>query len=120
MSLAQPFEQTRHLRDILVRLDELQWYVWLYIPASVTGITLDTPCCPTTFDSREISLDEQDEFDLLTERKGIRCFFCRQQLEDIRFNLDSQCPDFSLEQLVRAIDFYWRHDAFIDLSTKVA
>lgn len=116
MPLTQPFEKPRPLRDILSRLSELPSYVWLYIPASLTDITLDTACYANTVDARDLSPDEQDEFDVLAERTGMRCFFCRSQLEDIRANLTFQRPDFTLEQFLVAIDFYWRHDAFIDLS----
>jgi len=120
MPLEQPFEQPRPLRDFLSRLSELPRRVWLYIPASVADITLDTPCYATTFDSRDLSPEEQDEFDAMAERTGMRCFFYRDQLEDIRTNLTLQRSDFTPEQFIGAIDFYWRHDAFIDLSTNVA
>ena len=120
MPPTQPFEHPRPLRDILSRLSELPHHNWLYISASVTDITPDTPCYATTFDSRDVSPEEQDEFDSLAERTGMRCFLCRDQLEGIRANLGLQRPEFSLVQFITAIDFYWRHDAFIDLSTNVA
>lgn len=120
MSLSQPFEQPRPLRDFLPRLSELPRHIWLYISALVTAITLDTPCYATTFDSRNLSPEEQDEFDALAERTGVRCFFCRDQLEEIRTNLTLQRSDFTPEHFVTAIDYYWRHDAFIDLSTNAA
>lgn len=119
MPRTNPFEQPRPLRDFLSRLAELPRQIWLYIPASVTDITLDTPCYATTFDSRDLSPEEQDEFDSLAEQAEMRCFFYRDQLEDIRANLKLQCADFSLDQFTSAIDFFWRHDAFIDLSTNV-
>jgi len=120
MPLAQPFQQPRQLGDILASLDQLPRHGWLYISASVSRIALDTLCYPTAFNSHDVSPDEQDEFELLAEREGMRCWFCHEQLEDIRANLGTQQPVFSLEQLVCAIDFYWKHDAFIDLSTKAA
>ncbi len=49
----------------------------------------------------------------------MRCFFYRDQIEEIRANLGLQCSSFSPEQFIAAIDFYWKHDAFIDLSTNV-
>jgi len=120
MPLTQPFEQPKPLRDFLGQLSALPRHNWLYIPASVTDITLDTPCYATTLISRDLSPDEQDEFDALAERTGLRCFFYRDQLEDILANLRLQRVDFTPELFTEAIDFYWRHDAFIDLSTKVA
>jgi hypothetical protein len=120
MRLTQPFEQPKPLRDFLPRLSELPRHIWLYIPASVVVITFDTPCYATTFDSQDLSPEEQDEFDALAERTGMRCFLFRDQLEDIRANLMFQRSDFTPEQFIAAIDFYWRHDAFIDLSTNLA
>lgn len=118
MSPAQSFEQRKKLREILAGLDDLPRHVWLYIPASITVIAHETPCYATTFNTRDLSPEEQDEFDLQTEREKIRCFFNREQLEDIRANLEAQRPGFPAELLVSAIDFYWKHDAFIDLSMK--
>ena len=120
MPLTRPFEQPRPFRDFLSRLSELPQHVWLYIPTSVDEITFDSPCFATTFDSRGLSREEQDELDALVEGTGMRCFFCRDQLEDIRSNLALQRPDFTGEQFISAIDFYWRHDAFIDLSRTTA
>jgi hypothetical protein len=120
MPITRPFEQPKPLRDFLSQLSELPRHIWLYIPASVTNITSDMPCYATTFDSRDLSPEEQDEFDLTAERTAKRCFFYRDQLEEIRANLGLQCPSFSLEQFIAAIDFYWKHDAFIDLSANVA
>jgi len=119
MPLTKPFEQPRPLGGFLARLSDLPRHVWLYIPASATNITLDMACLATTFNSRDLSPEEQDEFDSLTVSSGIRCFVCRDQLEEIRANLGLQRPDFSVEEFVTAIDHYWRHDAFIDLSKSV-
>jgi hypothetical protein len=38
------------------------------------------------------------------------------QLEDVVENLRQQRPTFSSSDVVAAIDFYWKNDAFIDLS----
>ena len=120
MPITNPFSQPRPLRDILSKAVELAWDRWLYIPASVTHITLDTPCYATTFDSRDCSPEELDEFDAMVERTGMRSFFYRRQLDEVRDNLRLQQHDYTIEQLATAIDFYWRHDAFIDLSTHAA
>ena len=119
MPLDHPFNQAGSLEGILSRLSTLPQHTWLYISRSVSRITLVTECYATTVNSRDRSPDEQDEFDVAAEQAGMRCFFNRDQLVDIQANLAAQRPDFTLDQLVAAIDFYWKHDAFIDLSTKV-
>ena len=118
MPLTQPFEQPKPLHDVLAQLSDLPRHVWFYIPSSVADIKLDTPCYAATFNSKDLSETEQEEIDALVERAGMKCFFCRDQLEDILANLQLQRLEFSPEQLTAAIDYYWRHDAFVDLSLK--
>jgi hypothetical protein len=60
------------------------------------------------------------EFEAYAERIRLRSFFCRDQLRDIIENLRQQRTDFTRPQLATAVDFYWRRDAFIDLSTPAA
>ena len=120
MPLAEPFEQPKSFRDFLARLSEFPRHVWLYIPVSVTNITLDTLCYATAFNSRDLCPDARDEFDALVGRTGMRCFFGRDQLEDILANLKLQRVDFTPEHFIAAIDLYWKHDDLIDLSTRVA
>jgi len=120
MPLSHPLMQPEPLRDVLARLSELSGDRWLYIASSITDITLDTPCSARTFDSREASPEERDEFDAMVEQMGLRSFLCGSQLEDIIINLKLQRADYTPQQLAAAIDYYWRHDAFIDVSTDAA
>jgi hypothetical protein len=116
MPLANPFENPRPLREFLARLAGLPRHCWLYVPTTVTEITLETPCYATRFDSRDLSPEEQDEFDSFVEQTGMRSLLCVPQLEEVQANLNIQHPEFSLGNLADAVDFYWKHDAFVDLS----
>jgi hypothetical protein len=83
---------------------------------AVPFATQKSLCYATTFDSRHCSPEELDEFDAMAERTGMRSLFNRCHLDEVRENLRLQQQDYTMEELATAIDFYWRHDAFIDLS----
>jgi hypothetical protein len=111
-----PFHESNSLKYFIENLVGLSRWSWLYIKSNETNITLSTVCHPTAVDSREMSDDEVDEFEAYAEQSGLRCFFSRDQLEEIIANLNQQCSNFTEHQLVAAISFYWRHDAFIDIT----
>jgi hypothetical protein len=48
-------------------------------------------------------------------QNGYGMFLGEDQLEDIAENLRQQVPAYSPDQLVQAVDYYWRNDAFIDI-----
>ena len=81
---------------------------------------MDTLCLPTATDTLDLSTEEIEEFDAYAEHSGLSAFFCRDQLEGIIKNLRQQSADFTPQQLATAIDFYWRHDAFINMSIHAA
>jgi hypothetical protein len=120
MPTPSPFREAKPLGYFIEHLAELPRWSWLYIAATEPDITLDTVCHPTATDSRDMSEAEIQEFEVYAERIGLRSFFYRDQLRDIIENLRQQRSDFTPQQLAAAIDFYWRHDAFIDLSTQAA
>ena len=120
MPTPNPFHEAKTLGHFIEHLAELPRWSWLYVAATESGITLDTVCHPTATDSRDMSEEETREFEAYAERIGLRSFFYRDQLRDIIENLRLQRPDFTPQQLAAAIDFYWRHDAFIDLSKHAA
>jgi hypothetical protein len=118
--MPNPFSETKRLGLFVEHPDELPEWSWLYIANTVTEITLDTLCLPTATDSSDLNEEEFKEFEAYAESAGLRSFLDGDQLEDIIENLRQQSVDFTQQQLATAIDFYWRHDAFIDLSTHVA
>jgi len=117
MPTSNLFREPCRLGHLVEHLTELPSWSWLYIGADQTAITLDTLCLPTATDSRDMSEEEIQEFEAHAQSNGLRAFFCRDQLQDIIENLRRQRAEFTPQQLAVAIDYYWRRDAFIDLST---
>jgi len=120
MSTSLPFLQAKPLHDFIAHLAELPEWAWLYIAAGESEITLDTVCRPCAINSCDVSAEEIEEFEAHAKREGLRSFFCQAQLEDIVGNLRQQRPGFTRQQLADAVNYYWKHDAFIDLSTEAA
>ena len=116
MTTPPPISDTKPLGYFIDHLAELPRWSWLYVSDDEAEITLDTPCRPVARDSRDMSEEEIQEFEAYCERIGLRSFFNRDQLRDIIENLRQQRSDFTSPELVAAINFYWRCDAFIDLS----
>ncbi|WP_431689046.1 DUF7716 domain-containing protein [Hahella sp. NBU794] len=52
---------------------------------------------------------------MLLEESGLSCLFCKDQLEDILLNLETQKTDYADNELYFALNFYWNRDAFINL-----
>ena len=120
MPIDRLFDEPQTLREALTRLAALPSRAWLYVASSTERVTLDTSCAATSFDARDLSLEEQDAFDALAEKAGLVALLSRGQLEDVQANLALQRPGFSLEQWAAAVEFYWRHDAFINLPSDAA
>jgi hypothetical protein len=112
-----PFREAQPLGYFIEHLAELPPWVWLYIAADESSISLATVCHATATDSRNMSEEEIQELELSAESDGLLLFLSRGQLQDIVENLSQQRRGFTSQQLTAAIDFYWKHDAFIDLST---
>jgi hypothetical protein len=101
----------RTLREIMLSLHTLRHGDWVMIPQNTKGITLDLPC-------RTVFLDDylDEEIENYCTSQQVRAFFYSGQLEDIRGNLAAQRANYSDADLEAAIDFYWRRDAFIQLT----
>lgn len=110
------FSQPRSLQSFLEELGELPSWMWLYVSEDEERITLSSLCLSTLQDSRELSDEEHDERESAAGKAGIVSFFCRDQLEDIIGNLQAQRSDFSDDQLEKAIQYYWDHDAYIQMA----
>ena len=94
-----------------------QWHDggWLFIRAD-SKVAFDTPCYLQAWDDKDLSPEEQEEFDRRIPELGYRLFLEWGQLSEIADNLEDQKPDFNDSDLEKAILFYWRRDAFIDLT----
>ena len=86
---------------------------WLYIPLGTTRFEANTPCRARIVDVTELSPEEQDELDAYPEAIGLQCFLSLTQLEEVLTNLRQQHPAYSENDLLIAVHYYWRHDAFI-------
>lgn len=114
MDWSNAFKEPIPLRSVMDALGSLPDQ-WLYVAAATRAIELATPCYCLSIDTNKLSPEEQDEMDACPEAIGLKSFLCVSQLEDIAQNLRLQVPQFSDQDLVQAIDYYWRHDAFINL-----
>lgn len=114
MDWSRAFKEPLTLRLVIDGLGSLPDQ-WLFIPSATRAIDFATPCYCLSIDANELSPEEQDELDAYPETIGLGSFLCVSQLEDVAQNLRQQVPQFSDKDLVQAINYYWRHDAFIDL-----
>lgn len=108
--------EARPLIDVIEHLADLPEWAWLYVSSSETKVTLKTKCWQAAVNSRDMSDGEIEELEASVARAGLKSFLSRGQLEDIIENLRHQTQEFTPEQLTAAVDYYFRHDAFIDLS----
>ena len=120
MPLPAHIGEPKPLSHFIERLTELPAWSWLYVSDATNHVTLALPCYPKTTNSREMSDEESDEFEASVARNGLKCFLSPAQLEDVIDNLRLQRPTHSPNEVLAAIDFYWKHDAFIVLSGDVA
>ena len=87
----------------------------LYIQSTESSLNASTPCWPCVIESIDLSDKEYDEMELWIENNGYMEFLGKDQLEDIISNLQQQVSNFSESQLIGAIEYYWKNDAFICL-----
>ncbi|MEM9346501.1 MAG: hypothetical protein AAGB26_07780 [Planctomycetota bacterium] len=87
---------------------------WLFIKKS-DELSLGTACYLQDWDGRDLSPEEQDELEDQIAESGYRSLFLWSQLNDIVENIRLQKPDYTDDELDRAINYYLRQDAFIDL-----
>ena len=120
MPLPAHIGEAKPLSHFIERLVELPPWSWLYVPDATDDVTLTLSCYPKTTDSREMSEEESDEFEACLARNGLKTLLCPAQLEDVVSNLRQQRSSPSLDDIVAAIDFYWKHDAFIEVPHDVA
>ena len=102
----------RTLGEFVANPASLPGWAWVYTRER-GPIALSTECRVTLADSRDLSEEDADARDVMLEREGFVCLFCRSQLEDIVANLHSRHPIPSPAQLEEAVQFYLAHDAFI-------
>jgi hypothetical protein len=102
------FRQLKRLKCFLE--EKAQHYQWLFIPVMIEELTLDTLCLALRED-----FDEFDEYAGQLKSGGLHDFLSSAQLEDIVENLRQQKLDYTDSELITAVKYYWKNDAFIDL-----
>ena len=88
---------------------------WLWIPNDTKSLAPDTICYAVE-DDLDLSPEELDQRDDYLEQVGLKCFFHKDQLKDIESNLRTQKENMNQDDLLRAINHYWKNDAFINYS----
>ncbi|MGP9806977.1 DUF7716 domain-containing protein [Halomonas sp. AOP12-C2-37] len=88
--------------------------IWLWISQETNNLRPDTRCFAVD-DGIDLSPDEQAQREVDLEKSGLVCFFHKDQLEDIEQNLMAQKKEYDQRDLYAAINYYWKHDAFINL-----
>lgn len=115
MPLPAHLGEPKPLGEIVDHLDEMSWSSWLYVRQTTRDIDLAVECFLSDFDSQQASEEEVDEFEASVAAAGFKAFFCREQLEGILRNLRLQRRAHGPTEIAKAIDYYWKHDAFIAL-----
>ena len=118
MDWSHAFGPAQPLSYFVERLAYLPRHSWLYVANDADRIDVRTPCCPCLVNTGDLSDEEADDLDLYASTIGLKTLLCPDQLEEIIENLRQQHARFTDEDLSAAIDYYWKHDAFIDLSTR--
>jgi hypothetical protein len=107
----QEARSPRLLRDVMQQLRELPEDHGLFIPVDTNRITLNVVC-------REVLIDDylDDEIEEFCRKYAVREFLIKEQLEQIRNNLEMQIVSPTEFQIEAAIQYYWSHDAFVEVA----
>lgn len=115
MRLEEHLGEAATLNEWLQRLGEFPGDGWLVVRAGTGAISLEMKCRPITTGGRELTDEEHDQLEVLLTREGWVHFLSEAQLEDVAENLRQQAHRPSAAQMLKAIEYYSRHDAFVEL-----
>jgi hypothetical protein len=115
MALPEHLGNPKPLGHIVDHLDELPPSGWLMIRNATAEMNFASECYPVEIDSRDVSEEEMVAFEAALKAAGYKYFLNRDQIREVIGNLEEQRPDFTPADLERAIDFYWKRDAFVVL-----
>ena len=105
--------QTKALSALLKMLGQRP-DCWFWVPADTVWLCADTWCLLVEEDNEQ-SPEEQDQQDLALEASGWACCLALADLEDVLDNLYAQCSVPPEELIYKAINQFWKQDAFIQL-----
>lgn len=100
------------ISTLLEELDLVPEHAWIYLRDDATVFDLDTEANIYSFDSRELSDDESDANEATLSEAGLGVSLSKQQLEDVISNARQRGVT-SHKELIRFIDYYIFHDAFL-------
>lgn len=103
----------RSLLDILNLLDDLPWDHQLYLK---TECLSDLQVSVLVLNDDELERDENDE-PRYASSKGYVYYLSIADLQAIKENLEMQKPSWSREDLVTAIDYYHKNDAYFAIDS---
>jgi len=87
---------------------------WLYIKTDVASLDLTTLCWPGIVESIELSNEEYDEMESWLEKHGFKSFLNNDEIDDVANNLGQQLSPYTDAQFLKAVQYYWENDAFIE------
>ncbi len=101
------------LEDVFVQIDYLPTNAWLYLPSGEDW-ALESPAAILV--SEEVAEDEEDQPDAgvpeYAKAHGLRQVLPVPVVGDILANLESLRPSAGSSEMLSALMFYWRNDAF--------
>ena len=104
-------QQAQPLSQLLDNLSSISWKDWIFIGKNISQLSLDTVCYTANIDDHS-----DEEIEKYTSDNDIRLFFYRGQIDGIIDNLKAQKKSIDNNDKLKAINFYFSNDAFIDLS----
>ena len=102
-----------NLESVLDKIESMEWNLDAYVPfdesisMSTTVLIID--------DDEEDERDEQDE-PIYPASKGYKSFLSVANLQSIKNNLLEQKVNYERRDLMNAVNYYYKNDAFIQIS----
>jgi len=101
------------LKEILLSIEGHSALAWVYLPADKNW-NLDSPSA--VLESEEVPPELEDEPDAgvpeFAKQNGLIQALPVTTVQDIVSNAKAQKPDATVVDLLKAFEFYYRHDAF--------
>jgi hypothetical protein len=104
-----PFRDTKRLGYILGNIETLSPDSLLYVSGNVEEVDASTLCMPISLDS-----EKPEDVQWFIRGNSLKEFLSASDLQDILENLRLQTGTFTESDLIAAVNFYWKNDAFIE------
>jgi hypothetical protein len=109
-------EKLVHFSDVLASINEESPRAWVYLPKDKNW-TLQSSSAVLESDEVPPELEDQPDAGVpeFAKRNGLVQVVPVTTLQDIVANAKSQSPNVSLDDLFKAFEYYYKHDAFVVL-----